>query len=271
MIQQRLQQWIQHPEELSEDSLRELREMLVRYPYFQTARLLYLKNLYALGDASFKSELQKSALYIADLSVLFYFIEKERLAVRQHAEEHPKDAGEASRTDRTMELIDRFLSDMPEQLGDEFPLPAETNGDYVSVLMREDELPLPAETNVDYVSVLMREEEEAEDVTPLKGQELIDRFIKQSHEEEEQCSQATQEEEADIDMEAEQPEETEEEPESDEQYFTETLAKIYVKQHRYEKALEIIKKLNLKYPKKNAYFADQMRFLEKLIINAKSK
>ena len=251
MIQQRLQQWIQHPEELSEDSLRELREMLVRYPYFQTARLLYLKNLYALGDASFKSELQKSALYIADLSVLFYFIEKERLAVRQHAEEHPKDVGEASRTDRTLDLIDRFLSDMPEQLGDE--------------------LPLPAETNVDYVSVLMREEEEAEDVTPLKGQELIDRFIKQSHEEEEQCSQATQEEEAGIDMEAEQPEETEEEPESDEQYFTETLAKIYVKQHRYEKALEIIKKLNLKYPKKNAYFADQMRFLEKLIINAKSK
>jgi len=49
------------------------------------------------------------------------------------------------------------------------------------------------------------------------------------------------------------------------------LAKIYVKQQRYSKALEIIKKLSLKYPKKNAYFADQIRFLEKLIINAKSK
>mgnify|MGYP006910457241 FL=1 len=36
------------------------------------------------------------------------------------------------------------------------------------------------------------------------------------------------------------------------------------------KALEIIKKLSLNYPK-NAYFADQIRFLEKLIINAKSK
>ena len=57
----------------------------------------------------------------------------------------------------------------------------------------------------------------------------------------------------------------------DESYFTETLAKIYVRQHRYEKALEIIKKLNLKYPKKNIYFADQIRFLEKLIINEKSK
>ena len=57
----------------------------------------------------------------------------------------------------------------------------------------------------------------------------------------------------------------------DDRYFTETLAKIYIKQHRYEKALEIIKKLSLNYPKKNAYFADQIRFLEKLIINAKSK
>ena len=56
----------------------------------------------------------------------------------------------------------------------------------------------------------------------------------------------------------------------DDSYFTETLAKIYIRQQRYEKALEIIRRLNLKYPKKNAYFADQIRFLEKLIINDKS-
>ena len=54
-------------------------------------------------------------------------------------------------------------------------------------------------------------------------------------------------------------------------YFTETLAKIYIKQHRYAKALEIIRRLSLKYPKKNAYFADQIRFLEKLIINSTNK
>ena len=59
--------------------------------------------------------------------------------------------------------------------------------------------------------------------------------------------------------------------ELDDSCFTETLAKIYIKQRRYGKALEIIKKLSLNYPKKNAYFADQIRFLEKLIINAKSK
>ena len=55
----------------------------------------------------------------------------------------------------------------------------------------------------------------------------------------------------------------------DDSYFTETLARIYVKQKRYDKALQIIKNLSLKYPEKNIYFADQIRFLEKLIINTK--
>jgi hypothetical protein len=35
--------------------------------------------------------------------------------------------------------------------------------------------------------------------------------------------------------------------------FTETLARIYIKQKRYDRALEIIKSLYLKYPEKNVY------------------
>ena len=77
MIQQRLQEWIVHPESLDEDSLFELREILKRYPYFQTARLLYLKNLFLLKDAGFKEELKRSVLYVADLSQLFYYLDGE--------------------------------------------------------------------------------------------------------------------------------------------------------------------------------------------------
>ena len=57
----------------------------------------------------------------------------------------------------------------------------------------------------------------------------------------------------------------------EEGFFTETLARIYIKQGRYSKALEIIQRLSLIYPKKNAYFADQIRFLQKLILNNNKK
>ena len=41
----------------------------------------------------------------------------------------------------------------------------------------------------------------------------------------------------------------------------------YIKQKQYEKAINIFKRLNLKYPEKSVYFADQIRFLNKLINN----
>ena len=57
----------------------------------------------------------------------------------------------------------------------------------------------------------------------------------------------------------------------EESFYTESLAHIYIKQRKYERALEIIKCISLKNPEKNIYFADQIRFLEKLIINVKSE
>ena len=56
-----------------------------------------------------------------------------------------------------------------------------------------------------------------------------------------------------------------------EAYFTETLARIYIKQGKYDKAIEIIRRLSLNYPKKSRYFADQIRFLGKIILNEKAK
>ena len=46
--------------------------------------------------------------------------------------------------------------------------------------------------------------------------------------------------------------------------MTETLAKIYLKQKKYVKAIEAYKILSLKYPEKNAFFADQIKKIKKL-------
>ena len=46
--------------------------------------------------------------------------------------------------------------------------------------------------------------------------------------------------------------------------ITETLATIYFKQKKYEKALDSYKKLSLKYPEKSVYFAARIEEIEKL-------
>ena len=52
---------------------------------------------------------------------------------------------------------------------------------------------------------------------------------------------------------------------SENSLLSESLAKIYIKTHRYERAYEILNRLSLAFPEKSAYFADQLRFLRKLM------
>ncbi len=44
---------IRHPELMDRETLYDLRSLIAQYPYYQTARLLMLKNLYILHDPTF--------------------------------------------------------------------------------------------------------------------------------------------------------------------------------------------------------------------------
>ena len=263
MTSANLLKWIQHPEVLNKETLYELRMMLTRYPYFQSLRLLYLKNLYLLHDISFGAELRKAILYVADRRTLFYLIEGDKYALQSHkkkavADEMPEPG---LNLDRTLTLIDAFLATVPEEVTSQTSLDYTT--DYTAYLLQEPDVSISVE--------------EQADTPKLQGFELIDDFIEKSEADAglklpplpEQSFVAR--DISEIESGTSDSVEMHSEVDEDDSCFTETLAKIYVKQRRYSKALEIIKKLSLKYPKKNAYFADQIRFLEKLIINAKSK
>ncbi|MCK9159942.1 MAG: tetratricopeptide repeat protein [Bacteroidaceae bacterium] len=270
-----LQEWIKHPEILNRDTLYEIRILLARYPYFQTLRLLLLKNLYLLHDTEFTTELKRGILFIADRRVLFTLIEGDFSSVEFHSDMDVvkrKLLSSEPIVDRTLSLIDAFLISSPAQE----PVPGKIDyaNDYISYLLQQP----------DVVG------EQTEEVVPLHNQALIDKFLEndkkmpafqmlslneesvltESNASPEVIDDTVSETKTDIHSASSS---TEYFPEINEENscFTETLAKIYVKQHRYVKALEIIKKLSIKYPKKNAYFADQIRFLEKLIINNKTK
>ncbi len=272
---ERITELIKHPERLDRDTLYELRSVLALYPYFQTARLLMLQNLFLLHDPSFDEELRRAAIYITDRRVLFSLIEGAHYQLRKPTQKPaPKAAasplGSASQlrreqspvnsqlstgsNSRTISLIDNFLDSIPKE---DAP--------------KTKRKPTPADAAVDYVAYLLESEEEDAgtesmpgEVPQMPGQDLIDSFINSD------TGRIVLNEGPLLTPQVEKPAEKPED-EIGEEYFTETLARIYIKQGRYSKALEIIQRLSLQFPKKNAYFADQIRFLEKLIINNNKK
>ncbi len=238
---------IAHPERLGKDTIYGLRETVAKYPYYQTARLLFLQNLFLLHDASFGEELRKAALYIPDRRKLFRMVEGENYEIKPspiHRDPQPHPTG-----DRTQTLIDDFLSTSEESnapKGRKLTI-ADATTDYAAYLLQLDDAEpqpatpqAPAQTN--------------------RSATLIDDFIENKPERIQ--LKETPEYVPDI---ADDNNDSANTP--DEGYLTMTLAKIYIKQQRYEKALEIIRKVNLNNPKKSSYFADQIRFLQKLIIN----
>lgn len=243
-----IKELINHPERMDRDTLYELRSMLALYPYFQTVRLLMLQNLYLLHDSEFDEELRRAAVYVSDRKTIFQMIEAAHYVLRQQA---TGNIQQPSSPNRTIDLIDSFLNTIPQ---DEAPAESPKRK------------PTAADAAVDYVAYLLAAEDDEPDGQPtpqMKGQDLIDSFLQQ-----EQGRIL-------LSQESEDPEESEAEKSGDEnveeEYFTETLARIYIKQGRYQRALDIITRLSERYPKKNVYFADQIRFLEKLIINSNNK
>lgn len=244
-------EYIQQPDKLDNDSLAYLEDLVNRYPYFAVAQCLYVRNLKNLHHRSFETALGKAALYVPARDRLFAFLDPDAYVLKPEVRKLPV-ATSVSPVNRADNLIDSFLTG--NQVSER---PARTRGRV-------------ADVRTDYIGYLLQMEEQqtdtsstsssTESVPRLNHQDLIDDFIGQG----DKRIVLSQEE-------------TVSHPEIEEQSmgegdcFTETLAKIYIKQGRYEKAIEIIRKLSLKNPKKNCYFADQIRFLEKLIINNKNK
>ena len=241
---------IGHPELLNKDTLYELRELVARYPCFQAARILFLQNLFILHDASFGEELRRAALFVPDRKVLFDMVEGMNYEIRISQEEKNQESA-VSDGDRTTSLIDKFLN--IGKPADDMPQPrrkltvADATTDSMAFLLQMDDIE-------------PEKEHPATEPRLQRSDRLIDGFIENKPE-----RIVLQDKPQYVpEMNGNGADETDEED-----YFTETLAKIYIKQGRYEKAVEIIQRLHLNYPKKNRYFADQIRFLQKLIINKK--
>ncbi len=210
---------IDHPERMDRDSLYELRSTLALYPYFQTARLLLLQNLYLLHDPSFDQELRQAAIYITDRKVLFQMIEAAHYQLKVQKPQQEKKAVSADERDsRTLSLIDDFLDSLPKDNEEENQKKGKRK-------------PTPADAAVDYVAYLLESEteeerEQAAKAPQLIGQSLIDSFINNDKGKIKLNENPTLKPDLDSDLTTEK-----KEGKTGEQgIFTETMARIYIKQ-----------------------------------------
>jgi hypothetical protein len=234
---------------LTKDTLPKLKQLTEDYPYFHTAKILYLKNLAVLNAVNFVSELERMAIYISDRKKLFTLIEGTRYGFKVQLKT------EGRMPDDSFSLIDSFLfsHNLSEEVSSSDP----------SILFR----PSVSSDYLYWMDSGETEENTDDGNSPkLKNHELIESFLEKDRQRSPGKGLQLDDENTLNDMEEKKDESP---PRDEDSYFTETLARIYIKQKRYEKALQIIKNLSLKYPKKNVYFADQIRFLERLIINIK--
>ncbi|MHA4893485.1 hypothetical protein ACXZ1K_01940 [Pedobacter sp. PWIIR3] len=89
---------------------------------------------------------------------------------------------------------------------------------------------------------------------PHKGSEIIEKFIKGDHQ-----IRVLKADEINNENKARKS------AEDQNDMVTETLAKIYIEQMLYDKAIETYQKLSLKFPEKSRYFADLVKSIEKKI------
>ncbi len=249
--------YLKEDKELDDDAIFQLKQVIKKYPYFQAAKLMLLKNMKDTEHPEFISAMKNFAVECSDREKLFYSLNHERFA-----RFFPKIISESGNNiDRTELLLASFLKSIEND-------DAEDSANS----QLENQLVSNSIISTDYLAYLEKTDPEEnrpegdDEAQPMKHQELVDRFLEKSSGDEVLFSNCKNDnndsqessQSADILL-------------DDDTFLTETLAQVYIKQKKYQQALTIIKRLSLNFPKKSIYFADQIRFLEYLIMNDKNK
>jgi len=263
---------------LSRQSLGEVYELVDIFPYFQSAHLLLLKGLHDNADVKFETQLRNSAIHIANREVLYYLLSgkpvlgvepKNEITETRNAE--PQEPSDTEQTviesaKNSIELITEFER-ITEVIQDQSDIDQEEETVFYmdpgfSLPVQEDLLELDLDSNKKYGEddTAIEEEVLTESESPSKKQlqaDLIDKFIVSNPRIEPNR------------VKTDVPVEDISKPYTEEKggFVTETLARIYVSQGYYSKAIDIYEKLSLKFPEKSSYFASQIEKVKEYIKN----
>ena len=96
--------FVNNPDRLNKDTVSSLNEIIDEYPWFQTARLLLVKNLHLIDHVKFNSELKTSAAFISDRQRLFDLVHNHQATEEPNKESQTQVA---PKEQATVEVVEK--------------------------------------------------------------------------------------------------------------------------------------------------------------------
>jgi hypothetical protein len=256
---------LHHPTALDKSQVGNMSAIVQEFPYFQSARAIYLKGLKDLGSFKYNQELKTTAAYTTDRSILFDFVTSD-VFLQNDVSTHIKQNFEQIKTIKLNEFQDiSNTKGVAEHI--EIGLPkVQTDIEDEKTSISKLGLGNPLEFNKnethsfsEWLSLTQKKpiiRSEAEKITSDSSREkkfaLIDAFI------------ANNPKLKPLDKDSQIINIAEDHFVDSESLMTETLARIYVEQKNYDKAIQSYQILSLKYPEKSSLFADQIQAIKVL-------
>jgi hypothetical protein len=147
--------YISNPSLLDNDTLPEIKAMLDEFPYFQSAWVLYIKNLHAIKDIRYESKLKTACAYISD---------------RKHLHDILKGAYIPAIAPVQTQFIASPIEENPEEIAIVQP----------QNLVAQNESEANTTENVQTQFIASQEEEEEEETIPQQEEILEDSTIVQT-------------------------------------------------------------------------------------------
>ena len=209
----------------------ELKAIVEEFPYFQPARALYLKGLKNLDSFKYNNELKVTAAYTTDRTVLFNYITSFDTVLKNSDTIHKKIIEKGTASAQTKSKIVENL-----EIGKPLSFTSNENHSFNQWLQLSTKKP-----------IVRSEVKEVKRKTD-KGN-LIDQFIQNNPK-----IAPLEKGKTYITPVSENKQDT--------ALMTETLAKVYLEQKKYENAMQAYRILSLKYPEKSGFFADQIKRIQ---------
>ena len=227
-----------------------LETIVQEFPFFQSARALYLKGLYNQESFRYNYELKKTAAHTTDRTVLFEFITSDDFKIFQQevydkyqAEIHNIDVSDFEHI-QEVKVATQEIKAEPETIEEKLEIGKPLSFEKSETHSFSEWLQLSK------MAPIHREEEKKSSEISAeleKKLDLIEKFIELNP----KISPAKESTSVPANI-----AKSNEMPSS---IMTETLAQIYLEQKKYTKAIQAYEILILKYPEKSSFFADRIK------------